>query len=484
MTRPLRFLLGSELVEIDRIDPTITVLDWLRLERRRTGTKEGCNEGDCGACTVVVTRLENGRPRHQAVNACIHLIGMLDGCRLTTIEHLREPVGAPHPVQQAMVDHHASQCGFCTPGFVMALYALGLAEEKTADDRTIDDALAGNLCRCTGYAPIARAAEQVVKSPFEPIFADLDRLQSLQDDETVEIGDGGRRFLAPADLDGLVALLDTFPEATILAGCTDVGLWITKQMRRLDAVIWIGRVRELSSIRKTNDNLEIGAGVSWTDAISPLTDIFPDMEEMLRRFACPQVRNAATVGGNIANGSPIGDGSPALIAAGATLHLRQGMTKRCLPIEAFFLDYGEQDRAPGEFLTKISVPKPKPGSHYRCYKISKRLDQDISAVLGAFMVKLEGEAVAAARLAFGGMAAIPKRSTAAEAVLIGRLWDRASMEAAAAALAKDFEPISDMRASADYRLMAARNLLTRFWIETTTPEVATRLARLDPLCHG
>jgi xanthine dehydrogenase small subunit len=296
------------------------------------------------------------------------------------------------------------------------------------------------------------------------------------------VGDGRRRFVAPATVDALAEVLLAEPEATIVAGCTDVGLWVTKQMRRLDPVVYVGRVRELQRIEETAGSIEIGAAASHGDAMAALAPHYPDMAEMWRRFASVQIRNAGTVGGNIANGSPIGDANPSLIAAGATLHLRRGGERRSLPLEGFFLAYGKQDRRPGEFVERISVPKPAPGARYRAYKVSKRFDQDISAVMAAFQIRLEGERVAEARLAYGGMAATPKRAAHAEAALVGRPWTGASVSAAMAALERDFQPIADMRASAAYRLRVARNLLRRLHVETTTT-VETRLVGDRSLAH-
>jgi xanthine dehydrogenase small subunit len=483
MRERIRLLLGHEMREIARIDPTMTVLDWLRTVERRCGTKEGCNEGDCGACTVVVARPEGGRLAYRAVNACIQFVATLDGCQLLTVEDLRSEDGGLHPVQRAMVECHASQCGFCTPGFVMSLFALTREREEAPDEATIDDALAGNLCRCTGYAPIVRAAKRAFE--LEPrrdaieAFAGetLARLQALQDEEILVVGNGRHRFIAPATPDALAEILAAEPEATILAGGTDVGLWVTKHLRRLDPVVYVGRVEALRRIEETETSVEIGAGATYSKALPVLARHYPDMGEILRRLGSPPIRNAGTIGGNIANGSPIGDSAPALIAAGATLHLRRGAERRTLPLENFFIAYGKQDRRPGELVERISLPRPVPGTHYRAYKVSKRFDQDISAVMGAFLLRLdEGGRVMEARLAYGGMAATPKRALHAEAALLGRPWDEAGVEAATAALAQDFTPITDMRASAGYRLKVAQNLLRRFLLETSEPGTPTRLA--------
>jgi xanthine dehydrogenase small subunit len=491
MRESVRFLFGDELVEIASCDPTRTVLDWLRLDRRRTGTKEGCAEGDCGACTIVVGRLDGELLRYEAINACIRFLPTLDGSHVLTVEHLKTADGTLHPVQQAMVDCHGSQCGFCTPGFVMSLFALWLNERAPSVQR-IEDALAGNLCRCTGYEPIIAAAQRMDATEREQdrflagTPAIIARLTALTDDETISVGDGQRHFYAPATIAALAELVSAHPQATLVAGATDVGLWVTKGMRRLDPVIHLGRIDELRAISDEGDHLRLGAMANQIAVREALATISPQLDEMMRRFGGEQVRNAGTIGGNIANGSPIGDLPPALIALGATLVLRKGSARRELPLEAFFLDYRKQDRQPGEFVETVQVPKLPKSALFHISKISKRFDEDISAVCGAFYLTLDAAGrVSEARLAYGGMAGIPKRAKAAEAALLGRSWDEGAVASAIAALAQDFTPLTDMRASAAYRLKVAGNLLRRFLIETTAPETSTRVAGLlAEAAHG
>jgi xanthine dehydrogenase small subunit len=496
MRDTVRFLLGSELKELREVDPTMTVLDWLRNVERRVGTKEGCAEGDCGACTVALGRRRDGRIEYQAVNACILFVGQLDGRQLLTVEDLKGPNDEPHPVQQALVDCHASQCGFCTPGFAMSLFALYENDPKADHSDTalstqrVDDALAGNLCRCTGYTPIVAAAHRMLQLSrgMPDRFASerpdtLARLGTLQDDATVAVGENRRRFYAPGTADDLASLLLEHPKACIIAGATDVGLWVTKDLRDLDPIIHVGRVRELQSIVDTDEALEIGAAVTYADATPRLAALYPDLGEMFRRLGGEQVRNAGTIGGNIANGSPIGDSPPALIAAGARLVLRRGQERRELALEDFFIDYGKQDRGPSEFVEKVIVPKPAPGLRFRAYKISKRFDQDISSVLGAFALQLEGGKVESVRIAYGGMAATPKRARHAEDALRGKPWNEATVQAAMGALDRDFSPITDWRASAAYRARVARNLLLRLYIETTDESAETRLVGDRRLAH-
>jgi xanthine dehydrogenase small subunit len=477
MRHVMRFLLGDELQEITHIDPAMTVLDWLR-QRRRVGTKEGCNEGDCGACTVVVAHLENGRLRYRAVNSCIQFVGSLDGCQLLTVEDLKRN-GCLHAIQQAIIDCHGSQCGFCTPGFVMSLFALTRENPEPPSDEHIDDVLAGNLCRCTGYASIIRAARRA----YDIGFADDDavtvqikeRLASLIDDRTFRVAEGERAFFAPVDRQTLADLLLTYPLATLVAGATDVGLWVTKGMQRPSLIVWTGRVKELQEISETADSVELGAAVTYAQAVAELSRYYSDIGEIFRRLGSMQIRNVGTIGGNIGNGSPIGDASPALIAAGAALHLRRGQTCRSMPLEEFFRAYGQQDRQESEFIERITVPKPTAGWCYRAYKISKRFDQDISAVMAAFKLHLSGTNIRDVRIAFGGMAAIPKRAVHTEAVLRGKEWNETAVVEAQSAIERDFAPISDMRASAGYRLSVAKNLIRRLYAETSGLTVETRL---------
>ncbi len=472
----VRFYLGEERLDVASCDPTATLLDWLRLERGLTGTKEGCAEGDCGACTVAIGRPEGDGVRYEAINSCIRFLPSVDGCQVLTVEHLKRD-GSLHPVQAAMVEHHASQCGFCTPGFVMSLFCLAQAEAQPSTER-IDDAIAGNLCRCTGYRPIADAGrEACIAGPTRPDPALARRLAALHDEELLVGGDGERRFFAPATVEQLSSVLRDNPDAVLVAGSTDVGLWVTKELRRLDPVIFLGRIRELHRIEDRDGSLEIGAGVSLSGAKERLGALHPHLAELMRRFGGEQVRNAGTVGGNIANGSPIGDLPPALIALGATLELRRGDAARTLPLEDFFIAYRKQNREAGEYVSRVVVPKLSAGEAFRAYKVSKRFDEDISAVMGAFKLALDGRSIAAARIAFGGMAGTPKRAAETEAALAGvSLDDPASWEPAYGALARDYQPMDDHRASAAYRATVARNLL--FKALTEIAYGTTRVTRI------
>jgi xanthine dehydrogenase small subunit len=477
--KAVRFIFRGALVELERFDPSTTLLEWLREEMRATGTKEGCNEGDCGACTVVLVRLRDGKLSFSPVNACILLLGQVDGAEVITVEDLARD--GLHTVQAAMVKHHASQCGFCTPGIVMSLFAAYHEAERPVSRTTLEEQLSGNLCRCTGYRPIIDAGLEAMEGVPEDRFAAeqaerVARLAALEDHQDVIMQAGTQLYAAPRSLDSLADLALRHPEARLIAGSTDVGLWVTKRLMALDQIIWLGRVKGLDHIESGVETVHFGAMATHEAALPHLAALDPDLGVLMRRFASKQVRASGTVGGNIANGSPIGDLASALIALGATLHLRKGGLTRRMPLEAFFIAYGRQNRDTGEFITGISVPKRKPGQHFRTFKLSKRFDEDISSVMGAFSFDIEQNRIASTRIAFGGMAATPKRAAATEAALTGvSLSDPHAWTEAIAKLSEDFSPISDMRASASYRARTARALLGKALLEIAGAPTATRL---------
>ncbi len=448
----VRFLLGRKIIETELDDPTTTLLEYLREHAELKGTKEGCAEGDCGACTVLIGELKDGRLQHTSANACILLLGMVDEKQIITVEHAALP--EPHPVQRAMVATDGSQCGFCTPGFVMSMIGLQVAHADYGHDspptrEAIDQALAGNLCRCTGYGPIIDAARHACALPLSPDW------QAMRCEAQATNG----RFEAPRTSAALLKALQQHPDATLIAGATDVGLWITKQGRPLSTLVHVGAIDELKTIESNDTGLHIGAAVSLADAAGALGALSLNIERVLLRFGGAQVRNRGTLGGNIANGSPIGDMAPILIALDARLHLSGPEGSRTIPLEAFFMAYGQQDLGPGEFLKSISIPISDL-TGFRCWKVSKRFDQDISAVLGAFQLMID----------VGGMAGTPQRAAACERALTGQCFDRATLALAQTALTSDFSPLSDLRASRHYRLRVASNLLERYWLDCIAGE--------------
>ncbi len=455
----LRFLLDGAVIEIADPDPTGTVLDHLRGPLRRTGTKEGCGEGDCGACTVLVGELDGERVAWRAVNACIQFLPMLHGKALMTVESLSAG-GALNPLQACMAANGSSQCGFCTPGFVMSLH--GRAIGALGSELALADGIAGNLCRCTGYGPILEAGETVARLAQDDASTAA-ALQGLAGDALASGAFQGRQWFAPRSSDQLTAVLARYPEARIVAGATDVGLWVTKGLRDLDTLVFIGDVADLKAIEETPEGVRIGAGVRYAEAHGALARLHPDLGELVRRIGGLQVRSSATVCGNIANGSPIGDGPPALIALGAELTLRSAEGRRAMPLEAYFLDYGKQNRRPGEFVESVFVPRPGANTKVHISKLSRRFDSDISAVMGAFALTVHGGTITAARVAFGGMAATPRRAAGCEAALTGQLFSESTIAMAAEALRGDFSPLSDVRGTSAYRIEAAAGLLWRLW---------------------
>ena len=485
MRDTVRFILADQVEEVRDCDPTRTVLEFLREDKGLIGTKEGCAEGDCGACTVVIGELHKGRIRYRAVNSCIQFLATLDGKQLVTVEDLTSngdrSTPELHAVQQAMVEQHGSQCGFCTPGSVMSLFAMFHNDRQHNVGRTdIDLGLAGNLCRCTGYAPIIRAAEQVLKAQRSDRFNALEnhtveQLNSIQSADVLQLSSANGKFYAPRSIAELCDLLDVNPQAVLVAGATDVGLWVTKQNRRLETVIYLGEVVELKQIDDDGDGLSIGAAVSYTDASSAITGLYPAFLPLIQRIGGTQVRNAGTIGGNIANGSPIGDMPPGLIVAGARLVLCSSKGRRYINLEDFFISYGKQDLHTGEFVAQILLPIPPDNQLFETYKVSKRFEQDISAVCAAFSMQVEDSIIRNARVCFGGMAATPKRATACEQALEGKTWNQETIDQAMQAMLTDFTPLTDMRASAAYRMRVAQNLLQRFFLEQNSTPYPVRL---------
>ncbi|MET4693828.1 xanthine dehydrogenase small subunit [Endozoicomonas lisbonensis] len=464
----INFLLNDKLVEVNETASDTTVLDYLRgnatgSQQRRTGTKEGCCSGDCGACTVVVGEPEGDEIRYRTMNACIALMPSLHGKQLLTVEDLAEG-DQLHPVQQALVDHHASQCGFCTPGIVMSLFALHHENPESKPD--VLEALGGNLCRCTGYRPLVDAAQELAeKSPSDVYHQNrtkiIDQLNAMKGEE----GFSANGSFIPDNEDELADYLETNPDARLLAGGTDLGLEITQQLKRLKKLVVVGQVNNLQNIEKHENELVIGAAATYRKLEPVLEGYFPEFAQMLKRLGSQQVRNQGTLGGNIGNASPIGDTPPVLLALDASIDCRKGKRVRNLPLDKFFLDYKKTDLQEGEYISRIRIPlKPH---DLKVYKLSKRYGDDISTVLAAInLVTDDNGVVTKARVAFGGMAAIPRRALRCEQILLGQPLDDETLARTQAALQEEFQPMSDVRASSEYRIQSACNLLERYFRES------------------
>lgn len=451
----LQFTLNGEMREVSGVSPTLTVLDYLREQAELTGTKEGCAEGDCGACTIVLAETGDGKPSYKAVNACLLMLPQLDGKHVFTVEGVATSDDLLDPVQDAMVKTDGTQCGFCTPGIIMSLFALRQSEAEVTEGE-IHNTLAGNLCRCTGYRPIVEAArEACVAAPDGLALETLKASDSYQE--------GNQSFHTPKSITEMAEVFAANPDANLLGGGTDLGILVSKEREVLSTIIQTSRVAELLEINETNTDITFGAAVTYSDALPFIERLYPSFATLITRIGSVQIRNVGTIGGNIGNASPIGDTPPCLIALDATLVLYSQAGERELPIEEFFLDYRKTDLKAGEFIKAIRLPKLSNAQEFRVYKISKRYDQDISAVVGAYRIELEDNTVLDARIAYGGMAAIPKRGVACETALIGNAWDLATAMTMLGVIQEDYQPISDHRASKEYRFQVAGNLFQRLY---------------------
>lgn len=470
----IEFLLNGRIEKVDQFDPNLSILEWLRTKMRLTGTKEGCASGDCGACTVITgTADQHGNTRYEAINSCITLLGSLHGKELITVEAFQQE--PRHPVQQGMMEKQGAQCGFCTPGIVMSLTALHANRKGgTVSNHQILEALSGNLCRCTGYRPIIDAGKDAMVKEWTPDTehpaasmvpesSESALSQFHRNNITMEAA-GGARYDAPVSLDDLRSLRRTYPDSRLVAGSTDLALEITQQLSSFDHLVSVERITELKGCIREGDELVIGAATTYQEFRASLCDLWPAFDAMLDRLGSLQIRNRGTLGGNIANASPIGDMPPPLIALNAFLVLDGPAGQRSMPIENFFLGYKQTALKSGEFLHSVRIPAPKTDEALHIYKVSKRLDDDISAVLGAFRLTITDGVVSDCRLAFGGMAATPARALQTENALKGQPWNKNSVATAIKVLGGDFSPLSDVRASASYRLQVAGNLLRRAWL--------------------
>jgi xanthine dehydrogenase small subunit len=475
----IRFLLGNTAHSATTVDPRTTVLEYLREILQRKGTKDGCATGDCGACTVVLGELEGERMRYRAVNSCIMPLGSLHGKQLISVEDLKRN-GALHAVQQAMVDCHGSQCGFCSPGFIMSMFAY-LKTYDQPDRAALMDSLGGNLCRCTGYRPILEAGVEMYTQAQVDQFAVAESAtvsslnQIAVQTSPIELKANGRRFHAPESADELASLLQQYPGARLLAGGTDLALEIHRRPQGHGIFLYTGKVKELLDVRDVGTALEIGAAVTYSDFEQSLVELYPDLGELIKRLGSRQIRNLGTMGGNIGNASPTGDMLPFLIVIDAELVMRRGSESRVAVVEDFFVSHRKTILRPGEFIERIIIPKARPGYLFRAYKISKRLGEDISSTCGAFYIDIRDGIIRDANVAFGGMAEITKRAKHCEDALRDQPWTQATVDRAMQELERDFRPISDFRASSGYRMQASKNLLQRLFLESNTPTPGLRV---------
>ena len=488
VSNTVRFVLDGQIVEAQGERRTTTVLDYLREQLHRTGTKEGCAEGDCGACVIMVGELNASGTAidYVPVNSCIQLLPSLDGKSVKTVESLQAADGSLHPVQDEMIQCHGSQCGFCTPGIVMSLVNL-VQTQPSPSRQQITDSLSGNLCRCTGYKPIIEAAEKACQRKAGLKLddrADLGLLKEIQRAKTPTLSlDGeiivqpvvrtrkGNEFVSPATLAEVADYLVKNPTTTLLAGSTEIGLQVNKQFSRPDHIMYLGNVQELREVKDTPKSWRIGAAVSLAQIEPLLAQAYPDFAEVLRRFGSPPIRSTATLAGNIANGSPIGDSMPCLMALGATLVLRRGDKTRTVALDQFYTGQKKNVLQPSEFIEAIELPKPVDGQVFRAHKISKRFEQDISATCAAISYQLKGGKLSGVKLAYNGLAPAPCRAPKIEAVLEGKAPDQVRAADIDAAVAASFTARDGLRATWAYRSLVARNLVLEF-IEERTQEVA------------
>jgi len=500
-TNKIKFLLNDQLICLTDVDPNLMVLQYLREQQSLIGTKEGCGSGDCGACTVVVAELNTDKSNsekndlnYKSINACITFVGNLHGKQLITVEHLNQTkpnktTNQLHPVQQCMVDNHASQCGFCTPGIVMSCFALH-KNNSTPNREEVVEALAGNLCRCTGYRPIIDAAMQSTSNSSinktEDSFTDsyqetIIKLEKINNIESLNFEYNDRSYFAPKNTDQLSEHLLSHPHATLFSGGTDLALTVTQNLDEIADLVYLGNVIELNEINESSKEITIGSAVPYSGFKLLLENVYPELGEMIERIGSAQIRNTGTLGGNIGNASPIGDMPPALIALDARMTLQLGNDIREISVEDYFVGYKQTVLKKSEFIKSIIINKPRPNQILKIYKISKRFDDDISAVLVAMSIELGDGLVKKGlvnniRIAFGGMAEMPKRAKNCEDALSGKKFDQENVDIAKQALGNDFSPLSDVRASADYRMKVAQNIIQKFYFEIVQEDQLTRVA--------
>ena len=463
----IKFVSEDRIIEIKDPNPNETLLNYVRTNLKKTGTKEGCAEGGCGACTVVLGELKNNKINYSAINSCIMFLPILQGKQLILVEDLASKNGSLHPVQQAMVNYHGSQCGFCTPGFVMSLFSMFKTHSKFKDDE-IKDSLAGNLCRCTGYQPIIKAAKSLKNKNkidhFTKNKKNTINLLKKINNRSIVIYNKGKKYFAPKYVQELKKILKKNIDVDFLSGGTDLSLSVTKERKDISTIVYMNSISELNYIKNNNKYIEVGASTPLIELESYIKKYYPDFTKILKRYGSPQIRNVATVAGNIATASPIGDCLPLLLSLNAQVVLQDLKKTKILFLDNFFISYRNTKLKKGQFIRSIRIPLFKENI-FKAYKVSKRFDDDISSVCAAFNLEIVKNKVQSARIAYGGMAAIPKRAIYCEKTLSNSLVTEEIIHKAKKALEKDFKPISDMRASGLYRMEVAKNLLEKCCVE-------------------
>ena len=463
----IKFINSERIIEIHNPDPNETLLNFIRTKLKKTGTKEGCAEGGCGACTVVLGELKNDNINYTTVNSCITFLPTLSGKQLILVEDLISKDNSLHPAQEAMVKYHGSQCGFCTPGFVMSLFSMFKNYTKLNKD-IIKDSISGNLCRCTGYQPIIKAAKSLsAKNKIDHFYKNkkktISQLKKIKN-QSIAIYNRDKRYFAPRYISEFKKILKKNTNSYLLSGGTDLSLLVTKDRKDINSIIYMNSIKELNYIKNNKEFIEVGATTPLIEFEIYIKKYYPDFNKILRRYGSTQIRNVATIAGNIATASPIGDNLPLLLALDSKVVLQGIKKNKILPINDFFISYRKTKLKPGQFIHSIRIPIFD-NNIFKAYKISKRFDDDISSVCAAFNITIKKKKIKNIKIAYGGMSAIPKRAIYCEKILLNSSITKETIEKAKSALEKDFIPIGDMRASRNYRNVVAKNLLEKCFLE-------------------
>ena len=472
ITNKVQFIYENKLIELENPDPNQTILNFIRDKLKKTGTKEGCAEGGCGACTIVLGELENKKIKYKAINSCISFTPTLHGKQLIVVENLVSKNGTYHPVQEAMAKYHASQCGFCTPGFVMSIFAMSKNKKNNNKD-DIKDAISGNLCRCTGYRPIIDAAKNIKKKYSDEFYKNSKKTINLLKkihSKSIIIENKNKKYFAPKTINELRTVIQKNPDSDFLSGGTDLSLKVTKDRQEIKKIINLNNIKELNFIKIKNNEIIFGSTTPLIQVEKFILKYYPDFNNILRRYGSVQIRNVGTIGGNIATASPIGDTLPLLLSLNAKIIIQTKKGNKQILLNNFFIKYRKTKLKKGEFIKSIIIPIYK-NHNFKAYKISKRFDDDISSVCASFNLKIKDQRIQDVAIAYGGMAEIPKRAKNCENFLKNSKFSEDIFEKAKDLLKRDFNPISDMRASKQYRLEVAENLLIKFFIETKTKKL-------------